>query len=404
MFNSFILIALILLLSVAALFGFNYFQDMFQVLHGEQTLEMLSRIATPLLLSNDLLGLQAELDSLLKINGLVSVTLFSVDNELLVQASKGNLVEATYFRLPIYDVDKALLGYAQIAWQPIAPPLLLLLFMLVLLLIGWGLLFWLHYWQQAWVRSSINQIAVQIQKLTGGVATEGSNSLPEQLITIESGLQELGGYFPKIDSSQKATKPSLVDSERILVLIDLSHLSQWSNSLQPKLVEAALERFERALAAQLPLYQGKLLGATTELLVAVFEADNGYRNVHNAFMFAAGVSYELAKQISKIPLPLMSAVLSVPREASGEGVLFFNHYSQVIEAVSRQFQEVHEAMKQSPQFNCCLLSSRFSDEYSLKDIARFEGIASAGFIRATPSSSILSLWRNQLQKIIESTP
>ncbi len=329
---------------------------------GLQSSELASQVALGYLIDENYLALQSQLNQLLYIEGLLSISITSADFEVLAKAQHADLIgpNVRYYSRPIrLDADnQQIIGYVQVAWSNEFNHILYVV---------------------AWIISLFLTILIVC---CGWLISHWHSVLLYR--EIERLQQQLNQWAPA------DTKGVEINSVQICYIVFyFEALHHWQQSFQPQIANSVLNQFENDFNQQLDLYGGKVVGNLhNSLQIVVFDCQE---SLSCGFAFASGVIHVLSQWYEDMNLPLSAMVLTdVGAPLSQRSLLQLPLYKKSLVNHYRQLQQ----LQQQSLSNHLIVAK--SEQHLFESSAVFSETPIDDWILATPNDLILQLWRRQL--------
>ena len=358
-----VLLTILFILSSLLLYQAN---QQYRDRQGLQSAELVAQIGLGFLIDKNYLALQAQLNQLLHIEGLLSVSISSADFEILAKAQHVKWIgpDTRYYSRPIIldGNNQQTLGYAQVAWRDdfklkLYPMATIVALLLMLLIFGVGWL--IGYWKTESMRGDLEQIE-----------------------------QQLSQWVPaEIDKKQSNSQQSCY------VVFYLDELETWKRRLQPQKANQVLTEFERRFNQQLEIYAGRLVGNLQNGLQLV--AFEGHHALQRCFVFSSGVIHVLAERLHDLSLPLSALLLiDVPQSTSHQSLFQLPTYKNLL---NDKYQQLQQLQKQSHSNHLIVVKEH---QHLFEASGSFNETPLDDLMVATPNDSTLQLWRRQLNSTL----
>lgn len=377
---------LIITLLFVALFFFSsaslqFVNQKHHVKQSNQSSELVAQLAIPYLIENEHLALQAELNRMLRIEGMLSVSVVSDTFDAIAKAQHIASINADtqYFSRPIRvslnsNADQ-IIGYAQVAMQPPEQS---------------------NRYLSALIVALVMTLVIQlIFKLQGSQSERDNRRIITELKT------QLALWRPDVLNTKSLTGGRLNNHDQMYhnkcsVLIHYYQLYEWQQRIQPHIANQVLQTFEHYFHKQLSIYGGIAIGNLVNgSQMVLFE---GSQASQRCFAFSSGLVYVLAPSINDLPLPLSAMLLPDQARLSSESLLNLPEYQQLF---SEQCKQLEQLQNQSESNH---LVVDVNHQHHFQRHASFSDTPINDLVLITPSDSTLKLWKRQLGSTAKSVP
>ena len=347
--------------------GFHFVQKPIYEQKAIQTTELVAQLSLPYLLNKDHLALQAELNRILRIKAMQSVSVVDGNFNAIAKAQHIELINADtqYISRPI-SVNSTKIGYAQVALGSdmginsylIAIALALLITLLV-------------------------EVFMVFRRSHKGLVNA------KELEKLKSQLDE---WVPTAVIESEKSEGGKVKSDSCYVLIHFYQLIQWQQRIQPQVAQTVFYQFEVLLHKQLNIYGGTSVGNLMDgSQIIRFEGNQAQQR---CFSFSSGLVYVLASSLHKLPLPLSALLLpEPPNDLSNQSLLSLPKYQQMFESYCQQLDTLH----QYSDSNHLIIESKHQSLF--EQHASFSDTPISNLSLITPFNATLSLWKRQLERL-----